>query len=64
MNTPTHPAPRTPRPMTVRLTGPTVQLIRLHRGEKPAAVIHRALLLLGQAENRVDSNGRPKREHA
>jgi hypothetical protein len=48
------------RPWTVLLRPATTRLLRLYRGEAPADVLHRGVLLLAQADGKVDTNGQVK----
>ncbi|MFE6127503.1 hypothetical protein ACFQ6Q_04385 [Streptomyces sp. NPDC056437] len=47
---------------TVRLDEATTRILRRYRGEKPAAVVARAIRLLAQADGLLDASGRPTTE--
>ncbi|NUL14480.1 hypothetical protein [Streptomyces lunaelactis] len=49
---------------TVRLDEATTRLLRRYRGEKPTAVIARAMRLLAQADGLLDASGKPTTDRA
>ncbi|MFD5208447.1 hypothetical protein ACFWNF_16155 [Streptomyces anulatus] len=48
------------RPLTVRLDPATSRLLRLYRGQQPAAVLGRAMRMLAQADGHLDPAGNIK----
>lgn len=48
------------RPLTVLLTPETSRLLRLYRGQSPAAVLARAVRLLATADGHLDPAGNVK----
>ncbi|MER7176042.1 hypothetical protein [Streptomyces mesophilus] len=47
-------------PLRVHVDDDTARLLRLYRGERPAAVIARAVRMLATADGRLDTAGRIK----
>ncbi|NEB42309.1 hypothetical protein [Streptomyces sp. SID14515] len=50
------------RPLTVRLDPDTSRLLRLYRGQSPAAVFGQAMRLLATADGHLDPAGNVKQQ--